>query len=328
MRYSIDGVTRSSSVASRTSLQIPDRRQQAGAVRKACYRDISATLKMLDVSPQRISDVAIRQRADPSPAPTVTPAAETSVKAEGVVNPVASPVKRRLRKDFVKKLAKRRVKYSVAVAVLSFSLYVLTDTLITNQQLKSDLTRTQVAAATAGSTSPSRNSQDIEGRDETEIPPGEVAKYSVAPDKPRLLIVDKLKIKARVRPMGTNPDGTLQSPTNIYDAGWYSRSVQPGQKGAAIIDAHASGATRLGLFARLDTLKTGDIIKIEKGDGTQLRYSVVGLTKVPLGEVDMNEMMKTHDGDEGLNLITCAGEWVQKDSTYDHRVMVFTKRVP
>ena len=66
-------------------------------------------------------------------------------------------------------------------------------------------------------------------------------------------------------PMPVNGDGSMQAPINIYDAGWYTGGVRPGDKGAAVIDAHASGPTRQGLFAYLDTLKQGDNIIVEKG---------------------------------------------------------------
>lgn len=30
--------------------------------------------------------------------------------------------------------------------------------------------------------------------------------------------------------------------------------------------------------------------------------------------------------DEGLNLMTCAGKWINSGSTMDHRLMVYAKR--
>ncbi len=87
----------------------------------------------------------------------------------------------------------------------------------------------------------------------------------MAPDLPRVLSIPKLNTKARIMPMPVNGDGSMQAPINIYDAGWYTGGVRPGDKGAAVIDAHASGPTRQGLFAYLDTLKQGDNIIVEKG---------------------------------------------------------------
>ena len=126
--------------------------------------------------------------------------------------------------------------------------------------------------------------------------------------------------------MGVNKDGSMQSPINAYDAGWYTGSVRPGQLGAAAIVGHASGPTREGLFAYLDKLKAGDIVEIERGDGTKLTYSVVKTETVALKNVDMNKFLRPVDGEaEGLNLMTCAGSWVESSKTRDQRVIVYTK---
>jgi LPXTG-site transpeptidase (sortase) family protein len=127
--------------------------------------------------------------------------------------------------------------------------------------------------------------------------------------------------------MSVNADGSMQAPINIYDAGWYTGGVRPGDKGAAVIDAHASGPTRMGLFGRLDTLSNGDKITIEKGDGTILNYEVVETKKVPRDNLDMRELLTPKVGEEGLNLITCTGTWQQQGETYSDRALVFTKRI-
>ena len=50
----------------------------------------------------------------------------------------------------------------------------------------------------------------------------EVREYTVAPDRPRYLTVEKLGInKARILPMGVNAKGELATPNNIFDVGWY-----------------------------------------------------------------------------------------------------------
>lgn len=73
--------------------------------------------------------------------------------------------------------------------------------------------------------------QEAEGRDETEDV-DVVANYKAAPTDPRAIYIDKINMKARTLPMATNPDGTMQAPINIFDAGWYTGdgAVRPGQK--------------------------------------------------------------------------------------------------
>ncbi len=170
--------------------------------------------------------------------------------------------------------------------------------------------------------------QEAEGRDETEDV-DVVANHKAAPTDPRAIYIDKINMKARTLPMATNPDGTMQAPINIFDAGWYTGdgAVRPGQKGVVIAIGHASGPTREGLFAYIDTLANGDSITIERGDGEFFRYAVTGKTSLPLDGIDMSQLFSLQGGDEGLNLVTCGGQWDRQRKTFTERVIVYAKRV-
>jgi hypothetical protein len=49
---------------------------------------------------------------------------------------------------------------------------------------------------------------------------------------------------------------------------------------------------------------------------------------VALDDVDMDKLLTPYgNAKEGLNLITCTGDWLPDKKTYDHRVLVYTKRV-
>jgi len=155
-----------------------------------------------------------------------------------------------------------------------------------------------------------------------------LANYRTAPDVPRALYIDKLGIRARVISVGTASDNSMQTPKNIYDSGWYTGSAKPGTIGAVVIDGHASGSTRMGLFAYIDTLKSGDEIRIEQGDGTVFRYKVVHNQTTPMNDVDMSKVLQPYGGaSQGLTLITCTGKWLPAQRTYDHRVIVYAERV-
>lgn len=170
--------------------------------------------------------------------------------------------------------------------------------------------------------------QQVEGREEVPVAPDALAGYDVAPDEPRILTIDSIDVRARILPMGVNPDNSMQAPVNIYDSGWYNRSAKPGQAGASVIDAHASGPTRQGLFAYLDTLKQGDRVSVERGDGETLNYEVMMVETVSLSAIDMEKVLRPYgDATEALNLITCAGQWLQDQRTYDQRAIVYTKRI-
>lgn len=208
----------------------------------------------------------------------------------------------------------------VAMVVLAVTGYVSIDTWVTNSEVKQAVASQQETAASGVVLG--------EGQDETEVATSTVDNYHVAPDLPRVLMIEKLNVRARVLPMSVNADGAMQAPVNIFDSGWYGASAKPGQQGAAVIDAHASGATREGLFAYLDTLAIGDQLSIERGDGQKLTYEVVHTETVALDSIDMKKLLTPYGAEvEGLNLITCTGKWLPDQKTYDHRVTVYTKRV-
>lgn len=205
--------------------------------------------------------------------------------------------------------------------------YVSIDAYLTNSQAKTELTALP-AASDAKSADDTTSHQDQEGKDETQPHASSLSKYAVSPELPRALYIDKLKIAARILPMSVNNDGSVQAPKNIYDSGWYTGSVKPGDIGALFIDGHASGPTREGLFAYLDTLVEGDTLQVEKGDGTKLTYKVVHTEVVPLDGFDMKKALLPYGNTlRGLNLMTCTGKWLNGKNTYDHRVVVYTEQV-
>lgn len=156
--------------------------------------------------------------------------------------------------------------------------------------------------------------------DETEPTDSEIKEYTVAPDRPRYLTVDKLKVKnARILPMGVNTAGELDTPRNIFDVGWYEASGKPGQGGTMIIDGHNGGPHVHGVFKELPSLVDGDMIKVERGDGAVFNYKVVENKTVPLSDSDayMSAAARSPEpGVESVTLITCTGEWSQSQGTY------------
>lgn len=164
--------------------------------------------------------------------------------------------------------------------------------------------------------------------DESDVPEEAVEEYKVPGAEPRYITIDSLGVdKTRVYPVGINAQNLLESPRNIHDAAWYKKSTPPGTGyGAVLINAHNGGMTKSGVFAKLDTLKPGDEIRVERGDGKIFTYAVAENQIMDLDKVNatgMKMMMQSADpSKEGLNLITCAGKWVPSLGQFDQRVML------
>ena len=164
--------------------------------------------------------------------------------------------------------------------------------------------------------------------DESPVSQTAIDNYTVAATHPRYISIPTLSIdKARVQQVGLTKENMLDTPKNISDTAWYTKSATPGQGyGSVLIDGHNGGISRNGVFVNLDKLKEGDEIGIERGDGKQIKYKVVENRTMSLQEANttgMKELMTPYEsGKEGLGLITCAGKWVPRDKVFDKRILI------
>lgn len=312
---------------------------QAAAVVETVTTEVS-------IQPSRaiISDVAAPGMFSPVPSVIAYIANLSAASTEGVASvgksaksDVVHPVIKKARRQVSRSRRKRRInagvgrlltiaKWLLIVGVVGLAIYVSVDGYLTNQELKRRLEALPAVGTSADATPEQR--QQAEGTDETEPTQAVVKQYTVAADMPRYIKIGKIGIKGRVLQMGVNPDGSMQAPLNIYDAGWYNGSSKPGTDGAAVIDAHASGPSRQGLFAYLNKLQVGDEIEVEMGDGSSHKYRVVHHEVMPRDKVDMRKLMTVYgSAKQGLNLITCDGEWVRDGATFSDRAMVYTEKI-
>lgn len=166
---------------------------------------------------------------------------------------------------------------------------------------------------------------------EAEVTDQERAEYTVAPDKPRYLYIDKLGIKkARIMEVGVNAKGQMQTPYSVYDAAWYNGSAKPGTGGTAILDGHNGGPGAYGIFKHLNNLAPGDEIRIEMGSGIVYTYRVYDNFEVKLSEADKKMSMLSISpvtGEESISIISCIGEWSLKQQTYLSRQFLRATRV-
>lgn len=155
---------------------------------------------------------------------------------------------------------------------------------------------------------------------------GTAAAHNVAYN-PKTLTITTLGIQAMVESVGVTPTGALDVPINIWNAGWYTDSAQPGQPGVVVMDGHTS-STRGALFGNLDALKIGDRIEIERNDGKIITYSVVKTIIADRNEIDMVAMLRPYDAEKnGLNIISCIGNWIESEKTLENRVLVYAVQI-
>ena len=230
-------------------------------------------------------------------------------------------------KNWIKSLAVRRLAVSILLFfILSTTGYVSFSTWQTNTEAKQVLVTLEEPAKTVDpviATDTTKHQLPEGVSTDKSIDP--LSTYTVAPDLPRAIYINKAKVAAPIYSMGLNSDNSLQVPSNAYQAGWYSTSSKPGQDGAMLIDGHSSGTgTHLGLFSYLVDVKIGDEIIIERGDGVKFTYTVRNTSTEPVDGLDMKKTLIPYDGaKQGVNLITCTGNWKADNSTLDMRLIVY-----
>ncbi len=159
--------------------------------------------------------------------------------------------------------------------------------------------------------------------------PASIASYSVPPNNPKYIEIPAINIaNTDVLNLGLMKDGTIATPDNIYETGWYNRSSLPGQLGAMFIYGHVSSWTADGIFYNLKKLVAGDSITITTGNNKTFIYKVVASRVYPYNNVPMNQVLSPLNPKiPALNLMTCTGQVIKGTSEFNERLVVYANLV-
>jgi LPXTG-site transpeptidase (sortase) family protein len=153
------------------------------------------------------------------------------------------------------------------------------------------------------------------------------AHASTSPQIPSRLKVPSIGVDANVEQVGKKADGSMDTPKNFADVGWYSLGSLPGEAGNAVFAGHVNNAlTSAGVFAHLSEVKMGDYVTVLSKDGTTLVYMVTQINEYPASEAPAKEIFTTQ-GPSQLVLITCDGDWVADAHSFDRRLVVVARLV-
>lgn len=156
--------------------------------------------------------------------------------------------------------------------------------------------------------------------------PEQKQEHTVPATHPRHITIPSINVSANIISVGLTADGAMAAPETAWDVGWYNQSALPGtDKGALLLDGHVNNTLNTpGVFFKLAALKKGDAITLERGDGAEISYTIVGVEQTPTEKVDMARMMQSAEqGKQGLNIISCGGVYDHAKRTFVDRVLVF-----
>lgn len=146
-----------------------------------------------------------------------------------------------------------------------------------------------------------------------------------APLVPARLRIPSLGIDAKVEQVGRKQDGTMGTPAGIANVAWYALGAKPGSAGSAVFAGHVNNArTQGGVFEHLSRLRVGSYVTVTDQSGRSLVYEVAEIATYPWDEAPAAAIFAA-EGPSRLVLITCEGDWLPSERTFDRRLVVFAK---
>jgi LPXTG-site transpeptidase (sortase) family protein len=138
---------------------------------------------------------------------------------------------------------------------------------------------------------------------------------------PARLVISSIGVDAKVEQVGKKADGSMGTPSNFTDVGWYALGSKPGAPGNAVIDGHVNNAlTTSGVFEHLVQMNVGDVIMVADQNDRRLTYVVTQVQEYA-PDAPTDSIFAT-SGPSQLVLITCDGEWVQDKHQFNKRLVV------
>lgn len=170
-------------------------------------------------------------------------------------------------------------------------------------------------------------------------------------DVPLELQVPRLRISASVLGVGLTSKNVMDAPMASANdpvwekAFWYRGGGTPGSASTATIAGHVDDVLgRPALFANLKDLRPGDPILVrDTRSGVDLQFVVTETVTYTLKQtIDPAVLARIYgpgpaagqgpqlstDGLSHLTLITCAGNWINRARTFDHRLAVYAVSIP
>jgi LPXTG-site transpeptidase (sortase) family protein len=142
------------------------------------------------------------------------------------------------------------------------------------------------------------------------------------------LVIPSIGVDAGIVAVGADPSGTMRTPDNGWDVGWYDSSVVPGQRGNSVMTGHVDyydiGPA---VFWHLRDLGPDDELQVHLADdGGVVTYEVTQVESYEAGAAPVDAIIGPTDNDV-LTLITCTGWFNPSTREYDHRLVVRAERV-
>ncbi len=189
------------------------------------------------------------------------------------------------------------------------------------------LTSTQTVVETTDTTNTPTTTMAPTATTETPEAAIEAAFDPPPPHRPTKVRIASIGVDATIIDLGLNPDRTLEVPEDIRLTGWWTGRSVPGEDGPSIVVGHIDSAAQgAGVFFRLRELDVGDVIHVERSDGSIAEFRVTETELVLKDEFPTDKVYGSTEGSQ-LRLITCGGSFDRSAGSYLGNLIVYAEHV-
>lgn len=149
---------------------------------------------------------------------------------------------------------------------------------------------------------------------------------AATPIRPSRLVIPKIGVNAAVEDVGVNQHGNMGVPKDWRNVSWYEPGYLPGEAGNAVLAGHLDWKGNRAVFWDLDKLENGDLVHVVNSNGKKLSY-VVTKKQVYDYRAQAAETVFGSQGASKLKLITCDGNYLDGQETYQNRYVVTARLV-
>ncbi|MGI9612600.1 MAG: class F sortase [Acidimicrobiales bacterium] len=138
------------------------------------------------------------------------------------------------------------------------------------------------------------------------------------------LKIDRIRMNSQLIGLGLTESGELAVPAGEYYnyPGWYAQGAAPGEQGPAVIAGHLDSESSPSVFHRLGELAPGDVIEIDRADGSVIFFTVDRVGQYSKDNFPTEAVYGPTSKPE-LRLITCGGGFNRRDASYRDNVVIF-----
>ncbi|TQN27852.1 sortase family protein [Haloactinospora alba] len=141
--------------------------------------------------------------------------------------------------------------------------------------------------------------------------------------EPVALAIPEIGLRTdRLVRLGLTPAGRLETPEDWQAVGWYGNGTAPGESGPAVLAGHLDSTTGPAVFHRLEQLRRGDTVTVQRGDGTTAVFTVHDTGTHPKDSFPTDRVYGETDRAE-LRLITCGGDFDEGTGHYEDNTVVY-----